>query len=317
MTRSRYDPPSIPSAFQSNRSIQLNDNRNENQPTSSHYYYPFNYSFFPSSDTITYTSNNPNFSQPNPNSRTQNPLTNTLQINSSRNEFSSQSQGISYTTSYSHTTQPFQRRHQNPPLTHISADPLYQMNQHMNHNSSTNQLAINTTQPVAPPHNQSVANPLHYIPAQHDTFMKMSASIPEPMKPFDGLDHSYTPEEFLQRVEARLTFAIGEEPQNNPMKYRSWHIRRMAYIQSSLTGTALDWYTNLHISYKQQWNSFVQLFKKQFSSQKTTYYAQVEAMSLMKKENETVRHFAYKVQQLVKKGWCNENAASHHEPNKQ
>ena len=36
----------------------------------------------------------------------------------------------------------------------------------------------------------------------------------------------------------------------------------MAYIQCSLTGTALDWYTNLHISYKQQWNSFVQLFKK-------------------------------------------------------
>ena len=51
-----------------------------------------------------------------------------------------------------------------------------------------------------------------------DTFINMSASIPEPMKPFDGLDHSYTPEEYLQQVEARLIFAIGEEPQNNPIK---------------------------------------------------------------------------------------------------
>ena len=101
-----------------------------------------------------------------------------------------------------------------------------------------------------------------------DTFINMYASIPEPMKPFDGLDHSYTPEECLQQVEARLTFAISEEPQNNPIKYKSWHNRRMAYIQCSLTGTALDWYTNLQISYKQHWNSFVQLFKKQFSSQK-------------------------------------------------
>ena len=50
--------------------------------------------------------------------------------------------------------------------------------------------------------------------------------------------------------------------------------------------------------------------KKQFSSQKTAYYAQVEAMSLMKKDNKTVRHFALKVQQLVGKGWCNENAAT-------
>ena len=140
--------------------------------------------------------------------------------------------------------------------------------------------------------------------------MNMSASIPEPMKPFDGLDHSYTPEEYLQQVKARLTFAIGEEPLNNPIKYKSWHNRRMEYIQCSLTETALEWYTNLHISNKQQWNSFVQLFKKQFSSQKTAYYAQVEAMPLMKKDNGTVRHFAHRVQQLVKKGWCNENAAT-------
>ena len=100
---------------------------------------------------------------------------------------------------------------------------------------------------------QPVASPPQYIPIQQDTFINTSASIPEPMKPFDGLDHSYTPEEYLQQVEARLPFAIGEEPQNNPVKFRSWHNRRMAYIQCSLVGTALDWYTNLHISYKQQW----------------------------------------------------------------
>ena len=107
---------------------------------------------------------------------------------------------------------------------------------------------------------QPVAPPPQYIPKQQDTFINTSASIPEPMKPFDGLDHSYTPEEYLPQVEARLTFAIGEEPQKNHVKHRSWHNRRMAYIQCSLIGTVLDWYTNLHISYKQQWNSFVQLF---------------------------------------------------------
>ena len=308
MTRSRYDPPSIPSAFQSNRSIQLNENHNDNKPTSSRFYDPFIYSFFPSSNGNTNTNNNPNYSQPNFNSRTQNPLTNTQSISSSRNEFNSQS--TSHTTSYSHTTQPFQKRHQNPPLTHIPADPFYQINQNINYNPSTNQLPINTMQPVTLPHTQSVATPLQYLPVQHDTFMNMPASIPKPMKLFDGLDHSYTPEEYLQQVEARLTFAIGEEPLNNPIKYRSWHNRPMAYIQCSLTGSALDWYTNLHITYKQQWYSFVQLFKKQFSSQKTANYAQVEAMSLMKEDNETVRHFALRVQQLVKKGWCNENAAT-------
>ena len=176
--------------------------------------------------------------------------------------------------------------------------------------SSTNPLQQNTTQHIPLQLTQQVAPALQYLPMPQDTFMNRSSSIPEPMKPFDGLDHSYTPEEYLQQVEARLTFAIGEEPQNISIKYKSWHNRRMAYIQFSLNGTALDWYTNIHISYKQQWNSFVQLFKKQFSSQKTAYYAQVEAMSLMKKDNETVRHFALRVQHIVKKGWCNEIAAT-------
>ena len=52
------------------------------------------------------------------------------------------------------------------------------------------------------------------------------------------------------------------------------------------------------------------MFKKQFSSQKTDYFAQVEAMSLMKKDNEAVRRFVLRVQQLVKKGWCNESAST-------
>ena len=165
------------------------------------------------------------------------------------------------------------------------------MNQHTTYNPTTISPPVNTVHSVVPPPQD--------MPIQQDTFINTSASIPEPMKHFDGLDLSYTPEEYLQQVEARLTFAIGEETQNIHVKFRPWHKRRMAYVQCSLIGTALDWYTNLHISYKQQWNSFVQLFKKQFSSQKTASYAQVEAMSLMKKDDETVRHFVFRVQQLV------------------
>ena len=182
----------------------------------------------------------------NINSVTQHLYTHLVQTNPSQSKFHSQNQR----TSYSNIVQPSQRRSQNPPLSHISTDPLYQMNQHTTYNPTTISQPVNMVQSVVPPP--------QYIPIQQDTFINTSASIPEPMKPFDGLDHSYTPEEYLQQVEERLTFTIGEEPQNNPIKYKSWHKRRMAYIQCSLVGTALDWYTNLHKSYKQQRNSFVQ-----------------------------------------------------------
>ena len=84
----------------------------------------------------------------------------------------------------------------------------------------------------------------------------------------------------------------------------------MAFIQCSLTGTAFSWYIRLNDTYKQDWHAFVQAFKKQFSYQNNAYYAQVEALNLSKKDNETVRHYAFKVQQLVEKGWCNENAST-------
>ena len=46
--------------------------------------------------------------------------------------------------------------------------------------------------------------------------------------------------------------------------------------------------------------------KKQFYSQKPAYQAQSEAHSLVKKDNENVRHYALKVETLVKQVWYNE-----------
>ena len=129
---------------------------------------------------------------------TQHPYAQLLQANSSQSIFPSQNQR----TSFSHNVQLYQRRSQNPPFSHISTDPLYQMNQHTTY-------TYNPTT-VSPPVNmvlQSVVPPPQYMPIHQDTFINTSASIPEPVKPFDGSDHSYTPEEYLQQVEARLTFA--------------------------------------------------------------------------------------------------------------
>ena len=71
------------------------------------------------------------------------------------------------------------------------------------------------------------------------TYINSSASVSEPIKPFDGLDHNYTPEEYLQHIEARVTFSLGLQP-TTTHEYKFWHARRMAFIQCSLTGTALS-----------------------------------------------------------------------------
>ena len=164
-------------------------------------------------------------------------------------------------------------------------------------------MSSNPTYNTAPP------STISHNTMSHRTYINSSTSISEPFNPFDGLDHNYTPEEYLQHIEARVTFSLGLQP-TSEHEYKFWHARRMAFIQYFLTGTALSWYIRLNDTYKHDWHAFVQVFKKQFSSQKNAYYAQVEALTLTKKDNETVRHFALKVQQLVEKGWCNENAST-------
>ena len=116
----------------------------------------------------------------------------------------------------------------------------------------------------------SSAQPLTTV--SNPTCINSSASISEPIKPFDGLDHKYTPEDYLQHIEARDTFSLGLQP-TNPFDYNFWHAGRMAFIQCSFTGTALSWYIRLNDSYKEDWSAFVQDFKKQLPSQQNAYYA--------------------------------------------
>ena len=187
----------------------------------------------------------------------------------------------------------------NPPSTTIRTNPHFHSTSTTSLPNISNNPTYNTTSPSTMSHNTM----------SHPTYINSSTSISEPIKPFDGLDHNYTPEEYLQHIGAGVTFSLGLQP-TSEHEYKFWHARRMAFIQCSLTGTALSWYIRLNDTYKHDWHAFVQAFKKQFSSQKNAYYAQVEALNLTKKDNETVRHFALKVKQLVEKGWCNENAST-------
>ena len=69
------------------------------------------------------------------------------------------------------------------------------MNQHITYNPTTISPPVRMIQPIVPPP--------QYMPIQQDIFINTSASIPKPMKLFDGLDPFYTSEEYLQQVEAR------------------------------------------------------------------------------------------------------------------
>ena len=131
----------------------------------------------------------------NPNS-TQNFTTNNNQINTLNP--SSISQTSNPTRNLLQTTQ-FQTFH--PPSTTIRTNPhinaTYTQPTTNPSSISSNIPTYNTIPPSTIPQSM-ISNP---------TYINSSTSISEPIKPLDGLDHNYTPEEYLQHIEARVTFS--------------------------------------------------------------------------------------------------------------
>ena len=137
----------------------------------------------------------------------------------------------------------------NPPSTNIRTNPHF-------HNTSTTPCT-NTSN--VPTYNTVPPSTISQNTISQPTYINTPTSISEPIKPFDGLDHNYAPEEYLQHIEARVTFSLGLQS-TSETEYKFWHARRMAFIQCSLTGTALSWYIRLNDTYKHDWHAFVQAF---------------------------------------------------------
>ena len=221
------------------------------------------------------------------------------------------------------TTIPTQFLSQNPPSSSTQNHSNFQTTSSTTQSTSYNpyislyptfqNFPTTSFQPPPNPHNSlpptstlsfnpSSSYPSFPFPTTHSVPF---AALSDPIKLFDGLDHTYPPEKFLAHLSARVTFQLGPQPVDI-QSYLTWHSRRTSLLYCSLTGTASNWYDRLPQVYKDDWSSFLQIFKKQFYSQKHAYHAQIEALSLLKKDNENVRHFALKVETLVKQGWYNE-----------
>ena len=91
---------------------------------------------------------------------------------------------------------------------------------------------INVTSTIPP--NPSIAATYHTIPhatihsstVSNPTYINSSASISEHNYPFERFDHYYTPEEYLQHIEARVTFSIGLQTTTDH-EYKVWQATRM------------------------------------------------------------------------------------------
>ena len=131
------------------------------------------------------------------------------------------------------TLQDTQFQTYNPPSTTIRTNPRINIT-YTQPSTKTSNTASNTSN--IPTYNTIPPSTMNQSTVSHPTSINSSTSISEPIKPVDGLDHNYTPEEYLQHIEAVVTFSLGVQLTSDH-EYKFWHLRRMAFIQCSSTGT--------------------------------------------------------------------------------
>ena len=100
------------------------------------------------------------------------------------------------------TSQNSQFQISNHPSTTIRTNPHF-------HNTSTTSI---TNISNVPTYYTTPPSTIPQSTLSQPTFINSSTSISEPIKLFDDLNHKYTPEEYLQHIEARVTFSLGLQP---------------------------------------------------------------------------------------------------------
>ena len=194
-----------------------------NQPSSS----SINPQLHPSLNTIPIAPSLPNSLQNIPN--TPPPITQQPQnppIPSFLNSLQQNPQGSNPTL----TSQPFQPYPTMQPSFSSFQPPPFSNPQFMSFMPSTIPPVLSF-----PPHSTSQPHLIHSLPT---TSLSTPSSIPfaslaDPIKLFDGRDHTYPRETFLAQLSARVTFQLGPQPQNLT-DYTIWHSRRMSLLYLSL-----------------------------------------------------------------------------------
>ena len=80
----------------------------------------------------------------------------------------------------------------------------------------------------------------------------------------------------------------GTEPPEGSSHEMLWILKRMALIQTSLTGPAQHWFSFLTQDVKRNWEEFCKQFIKNFESGISKNYAQMELGNVVRLPKETI-----------------------------
>ena len=118
---------------------------------------------------------------------------------------------------------------------------------------------------------------------------------------FSGTDPDQDAESFVQLIERKINFALGDAPAD-PDDLVSYTLRKKAFFSSLLRGPAAGWYEN-NIENATAWADTREQFITRFSDGRNKFRYIMEVEHCVRGDGEEIRNFLHRIKKTVDKGW--------------
>ena len=130
---------------------------------------------------------------------------------------------------------------------------------------------------------------------------------------FSGTDPDQDAESFIQLIERKINFALGDAP-GDAGELANYTFRKKALFSSLLRGPAAEWYEN-NITNATTWKNVRTNFITRFSDGRNKFRYRMEVEHCIRGDGEEIRNFLHRIKRTVDKGWpddMNGIEAAHH-----
>ena len=118
---------------------------------------------------------------------------------------------------------------------------------------------------------------------------------------FCGTDLDQDAESFIQLIERKINFALGDAP-GDAGALANYTFRKKALFSSFLRGPAAEWYES-NITNATTWEDVRTTFFTRFSDGRNKFRYRMEVESYIRGDGEEIRNFLHRIKRTVDKGW--------------
>ena len=118
---------------------------------------------------------------------------------------------------------------------------------------------------------------------------------------FSGTDPDHDAESFVQLIEKKINFALGDAPAD-PDDLVSYTFRKKSLFSSLLRGPAAEWYEK-NFENATSWADTREQFITRFSDERNKFRHRMEVEDCVRGDGEEIRNFPHRIKKIVDKGW--------------